>query len=469
MAKVLIIDDDRYVAELMQLVITGAGHEAVFALSLEEGLNMLAAGRHDIVFLDVQLPDGSGLKALSQIKKKPSPPEVIIITGRADPDGAELAVRNDAWDYIVKPLSREAILLPLKRALQYRETKTNRQTAKFFKRENIIGGSRQINNCLELVAHGTDSDAGVLITGETGSGKELFAAAIHANSRRSSHPFIIVDCAALPATLVESTLFGHRKGAFTGADRDHEGLIAQADGGTLFLDEIGELPISIQGAFLRVLQERCFRPVGARDEIASDFRLIAATNRSLDQMVNEGKFRQDLLFRIRSIVIGLPPLRDREGDIRLLSMHFMNDLCNRKGLPTKGFSPEIIEALGNYNWPGNVRELENCMRSMLAIAGDDPTLYPMHLPTYIRVKMARGVVEEQKELTKSPEVAEKPQPISGRLKDFREQVLSKAERKYLKNLMSMTQWKIQDACRISNLSRPRLYALLKKYAITRQD
>ncbi len=467
MAKILIIDDDRYVAEMMALVVAGVGHEAIYALSLRDGLDKLSVDRYDIVFLDVQLPDGSGLNALTQIRKQPSPPEVIIITGRADPDGAELAVRNDAWDYIAKPLSREAVLLPLKRALQYRETKSARQTPRLFKRESIIGSSKQIDGCLELVALAADSDAGVLITGETGSGKELFAAAIHANSRRHRGSFMIVDCAALPENLVESTLFGHRRGAFTGADRDQGGLIEQADGGTLFLDEIGELPLGLQKAFLRVLQERRFRPVGGKDEVSSDFRLIAATNRNLDQMVNSGKFRQDLLYRVRSIVVSLPPLRERKEDIRQLAMHFVNDACNRKGLSTKGFSPEFIEALGKYRWPGNVRELENCMRSILAVAGDDPILYPKHLPTYIRVKMARGSVATPKETENPPEVMTPPIRLDSRFKDFREKALKDAEQRYLKHLMAMTQWNIPDACSISGLSRPRLYALLNKYEITR--
>lgn len=468
MANILIIDDDQAICTALEKVMKRMDHDVVYALTLKDGLYEISSLSFDVVFLDVRLPDGNGLDALPAIREISSPPEVIIITGEGDPDGAELAIKSDAWDYIEKPLSLEAITLPLKRALEYRKAKKTKKPLTAFKREGIIGNCKKIRRCFDLVARAAESDTPVLITGDTGTGKELFAGAIHDNSVRKNKNFVIVDCAALPEALVESTLFGHKKGAFTGADRDYEGLLKQADGGTLFLDEIGELPLSVQKTFLRVLQEHRFRPLGEVRETKSGFRLIVATNRNLDQMVLAGKFRQDLLYRIQSIVIELPPLKDRKEDVSELAMYFMNKFCTSKGIATKGFSPEFIESLTTYAWPGNVRELENCMKSVFAEARDDPILYPWHFPTHIRSKLARKSVRKKTSMASSPSSIESPPSIPERFRDFRETVVSEAEKQYLENLMSHTQWNIKEACRISDLSRPRLYALLKKHHIARE-
>lgn len=468
MANILIIDDDKSICTALAKVMERMDHEVVYALTLKEGIYEVSSLAFDVVFLDVRLPDGNGLDALPKIKEISSPPEVIIITGEGDPDGAELAIKSDAWDYIEKPLSFEAITLPLKRALEYRKAKKTKKSLTAFKREGIIGNSKKIKNCFELVARAAESDTTVLITGETGTGKELFAGAIHDNSVRKQKNFVIVDCAALPETLVESTLFGHKKGAFTGADRDYEGLLKQADGGTLFLDEIGELPLSVQKTFLRVLQEHRFRPVGDVKEVKSDFRLIVATNRNLGQMVQKGKFRQDLLYRIQSIVIELPPLKQRKEDIGELAIYFMNKLCISKGIATKGFSPEFIESLTSYAWPGNVREMENCMKSIFSEADDDPILYPWHFPMHIRTQLARMSVRKKASISISPAPIEIPSSVPEKFKDFREMALSEAGKRYLQNLMSHTQGNIKEACRISDLSRSRLYALLKKHDISRE-
>jgi two-component system NtrC family response regulator len=467
MADILIIDDDRSICKALEGVVRRMGHKAAYAVTLKEGLHMLSLNLYDVVFLDVRLPDGSGLDALPEIRRVPISPEVIIITGEGDPDGAELAIKCGAWDYIEKPFSIETMSLPLKRALQYQEEKRIKKSSYAINREHIIGDSSQIKHCFDLLAQAAQSDASVLITGETGTGKELFANAIHENSVRSSQKFVVVDCGAMPKTLVESVLFGHEKGAFTGADRASEGLVKQADGGTLFLDEVGELPMSIQRSFLRVLQERRFRPVGGRRETESDFRLITATHRDLDHAVQYGKFRQDLLFRIRSIVIELPPLRERVKDIKQLAMHFMTKFCDRYEIATKGFSPEFNEVLSEYAWPGNVRELDSCLKSILTTAGDSPTLYARHLPTYIRAKMARESVGKKDKIARGQEIRDSRAVTLEKFKDFRAMTIEEAEKAYLRNLMSLTQWNIPSACQMSGLSRPRLYALLKKHEITR--
>ena len=464
MAHVLIIDDDQMIGETLSLRIMNLGHSAASAATLNEGLRKIQQEAFDLVFLDVRLPDGNGLDALAKIKEAPSSPEVIIITGVGDPDGAELAVKGGAWDYIQKPFSKQEIILQLSRALEYRE-KSRQKPPVLLKRDNIIGSSARLTAHLESLAQAANSNVNTLITGESGTGKELFARAIHENSARARKNFVVVDCAALPENLVENVLFGHKKGAFTGADKNEEGLVRHADGGTLFLDEVGELPLSIQKKFLRVLQEHKFRLVGSQQEISSDFRLIAATNRSLEHMAQAGQFRQDLLYRLRALTIELSPLRERRADIRELTLHHISRICARKGVEVKGFSPEFIEALEAYDWPGNVRELINTLERIIAAEPGTSILYPQHLSERIRIKIARtklGPKVQQQE-----QKSFKPSETFPTLKEAREQTLSQIEKQYLQELMQAAEGDIQEICRISGLRRARLYELLKKYNISR--
>jgi len=463
MAGILIIDDDPLVSASIGEVVARSGHATVLAASLDEALRQLRSRDFDLVFCDVRMPDGSGLSLLPSIRAARSSPEVIIITGYGDPDGAELAIKQGAWDYVEKPLSVQDLSLTVERALQYRAQKQAARPVAL-KREGILGEGARISACLDLLAQAAATEANVLITGETGTGKELFALAIHKNSGRAERNFVVVDCAALPETLVESTLFGHLRGAFTGADKPRDGLVKQADGGTLFLDEVGELPQSVQKAFLRVLQERRFRPVGGGAEVSSDFRLIAATNRRLEDMVKAGTFREDLLFRLRTIVLDLPPLRDCREYIKDLAVHYVVKFCERSDLPLKSISPEFFRALLAYEWPGNVRELIQALEKAVVSARDEPVLIPRHLPEHIRVQLARTAVSRGRD-EEAPAAAEAPEPGSVSLSAFREMELAKLETGYLVGLMRQTGGDIGEACRISGLSRSRLYALLKKYRI----
>jgi two-component system NtrC family response regulator len=467
MANILIIDDDEMLCDMMTTMVSQMGHSATFANTLKDGLKKASSEEFDVVFLDVRMPDGNGLDILPAIRETFSSPEVIIITGFGDPDGAELAIKNGAWDYIEKPSSIKAMTLPFIRALQYREEKKTRKPPVALKREGIIGSSSKMRTCIDLLAQAAKSDANVLITGETGTGKELFAWAIHNNSHRANKNFVVVDCAALPETLVESMLFGYEKGAFTGADKTQDGLILQADGGTLFLDEVGELPLSIQSAFLRVLQEHRFRPISGKGEIESDFRLVAATNRDLDQMVKQGLFRKELLFRIQSFTIELPPLREYPEDIKEIAIYHMAKICERYGTGTKGFSPEFLEALTSYDWPGNVRELVNTLERAIAAARQDPILFPKHLPTHIRIQVARASIGKGTSSKGGLRGSAATFEVLPNLRDFREAAISEAEQRYLHDLMSVTGGNIKEACQISGLSRPRLYALLKKHNLSR--
>ncbi len=465
MSDILIIDDDEFVGESISSLVRQLGHKAVYSPTLADGLSRARTEPFDLVFLDVRLPDGSGLDILPQLRATGSCPEIIILTGFGDPDGAELAIRNGAWDYIEKPSSLQSIKLPLLRALEYRKEKKEDRARVSLKRPGIIGNCQKIGGCLDLLAEASGSDVNVLITGETGTGKELFASAIHRNSDRALRNFVVVDCAALPETLVESVLFGHKKGAFTGADKSEDGLVKQADRGTLFLDEIGELSMSIQKSFLRVLQERRFRPVGEAREIPSDFRLVAATNRDLEAMAKEGRFRSDLLFRLRTLVINLPPLRECPEDIQDLTVYYVNKLCERFGREVKGYSPEFMEVLRSYAWPGNVRELIQALEKALVSAKDDPILYPRHLPDHVRIQVAQNVLRRKTDAGDSSAADVQGFSPTLPLQEVRDAAIFEAERKYFRDILGHTAGNVTEACRISGLSRSRFYSLLKKYRL----
>jgi two-component system NtrC family response regulator len=468
MARILIIDDEETVAHSLMLVARRSGHDCLCESTLALGLLRAQAVPVDLVFLDVRLPDGNGLEMLPRLAQTPSRPEIIIMTGFGDPLGAELAINSGAWDYIEKGSSVKDITLSMARALEYRKQKTtllSQQKVVALKREKIIGNSAELTACLDQVARAAGSEASVLITGETGSGKELFARAVHLNSKRSDRQFVVADCASLPETLVESLLFGHEKGAFTGADKSAAGIFSEADGGTLFLDEVGELPLAMQKAFLRVLQERRFRPVGGHRELESDFRLVAATNKNLNQMVQAGQFRSDLLFRLSSFVIELPCLRARKDDIKELARYYMDYFCDRYALSPKGSCPEFLETLLAYGWPGNVREFINTMERTVLEAREEPVLFAQHLPTPIRAQVAQsGVRHHDLEPLKEPAI---PSGVLPTLNDFRETVYTQAEGKYLLELMKVAGKDLPAACRISGLSQSRLYALLKSHDLHR--
>ena len=462
-ANILIIDDDKGMAYTLMRMAQEEGYHAHVAPNLSQGLPLVAAGDYDVLFLDVRLPDGSGIDVIPEIQSIAFPPEIIIITAYSDKGGAQTALKSGVWDYIEKPARIDALKLSLKRALQYRSQKKTLEKPLSAERKGIIGDSSKFLMCITLMAHVARSDGNVVISGETGTGKELFAKAIHRNSGRSSQPFVVVDCAAFPKNLAESILFGHVKGSFTGANSDRVGLIKAADGGTLFLDEVGELPLSLQKTFLRVLQERCFRPVGSKNEVKSNFRLVSATNRDLSANVDEGRFRQDLLFRLRTFVIDLPALRERSEDIRAIVNYHASRFCRHSGQKLRTVSEEVFTILKQYHWPGNVRELVSTLESALALESSCPTLYPKHLPEYIRSHsiavsdQISGKISANRDFTVD---------LSGKLptmKAYRKQATATAEKRYIDKLIELSGNDIEAACKISGLKRARLYELMKKY------
>ena len=464
--SILIIDDDQDLSYALSRATERLGCCSSSVGTIHDALEITAKQEFDAIFLDVQLPDGNGLDIISNLMSQPVKPELIIITGNGDPDGAELAISNGAWDYVEKGDSIHVIMKTLSNALEYR-----RDTFSYHKvrqvqclhREDIIGESHAIMRSLQQVADLASSDVNILITGETGTGKELFARALHNNSPRKNEPFVVVDCASLPEHLVESILFGHKKGTFTGATQDKEGLVIQATNGTLFLDEVGELPLSVQKAFLRVLQERKIRPIGDTREIPCNFRLISATNRDIEAMQEDHTFRQDLAYRIRSAEISLPPLRERTEDIRMLIDHYATIFFKRQGCPSKPVCQNVLTALQEYDWPGNVRELVNTVEYMVSTSYHDSRIFIKHLPATFRSKLVRQRIAPQPEEYRGSFSYEANDDALPTMQEHRTAVVEKAEQTYLTQLLSATKGSIKKAVDLSGLSQSRLYALLKKY------
>ncbi len=465
MAKILIVDDDPGICKALETMAKRNGHDAVCESSLADGVRKTCSEAFDLVFLDVGLPDGNGLEALPQIMASDSQPEVIIMTGAGDPDGAELAIDNGAWDYIQKPFSLKNMTLPFLRALKYRETKTSRPTPVNLVLDGIIGSHHRLKEVLDQLGLAAASNASVLISGATGTGKELLAKAVHNNSPRKNGNFVVLDCAALPETLVESMLFGHVKGAFTSAEKSRDGLIRQADKGTLFLDEVGEMPLSVQKAFLRVLETRRFRPIGAKDEAASNFRVVSSTNRDLDAMVEQKRFRSDLLFRLRSFHITLPALNGFKEDIKDLAVYHVHRICENYEEKAKGFSQDFFDTIVSYQWPGNIRELVNVMEQTYAASRYDPIIFARHLPKKIRIEVARQSVKTSTKKKGGQRDWEQAGQILRPLAEMRDAIVCRFEQEYLQTLMAQTDGNIKSACQVAGMSRSRLYELLKRHQI----
>jgi two-component system NtrC family response regulator len=477
--KVLIVEDDPSFREALLRRLKAAGYDGRGAASVREGLLAAQEFEPAVICLDVNLPDGNGVEAVGTFAESPGHPEVLVLTGAATPDGAEQAIRSGAWDYLAKAEALEELDGAIKRAVDY-HAQQGLAVPRALDLGKMVGRSPAMKALYDKLAQAASCEAKVLVTGESGTGKELAAWAIHSNSRRREKSFVVVDCAALPEDLVESMLFGHRKGSFTGAVESRVGLVEQADGGTLFLDEVAELPLGVQKAFLRTLQEKRFRPVGGDREVRSDFRLVAATNRDLDQMVAEGTFRADLLFRLRALHIKLPALRERGDDIREIAHDAVNRICDREqgGDGAKGLSPEFLQALARYPWPGNVRELLNACEQAVAAAWNHPALQPVHLPLEVRARVVRaGIAAPQPEplAERQPFV---PAVVHGEPPSGNGEALSPlatleehrhaSTQHYLEDLLRTTRADVTEACRISGLSRSRFYALLKEHGLARK-
>jgi len=373
---ILVVDDDRAHRTMLRTLLSGWGyliHEA------DDGETAIAAVRNqpfDLILMDIRMLKVSGLEALVEIKAFNPAIPVMIMTAYASLETAVEAVKKGAYDYLPKPLDFDELRLKMERAMEHRQLKEENVLLKEslgsrFDRRNLIGSSPVMVRLLDTVAQVAPSEATVLITGESGTGKEMIAGAIHFNSRRREGPFVKINCAAITETLLESELFGHEKGAFTGADRRKEGKFRQADGGTIFLDEVSEMSLAMQVKLLRVLQEREITRVGGDEAIKVDVRVIAATNRDLAEAIGAGRFREDLFYRLNVVTLLAPSLRERPEDIPILAQHFLDHFARKNRKPIKGFSPQAMDRLVRYPWPGNVRELMNAVERGVVLSRSD--------------------------------------------------------------------------------------------------
>jgi len=385
--RVLIVDDDPSMCELLVTRLTRRGFKVTSESSAESALDYLTDADVDVVVSDVNMPSVDGIELCRQIAtNRPNVP-VIVVTAFGSLETAVSAIRAGAYDYITKPFEIDVLLLSLERALHHRslleEVSRLRQAAAAERPPQIVGECSAIKRVFTMIGRVAKSTASVLISGESGTGKELVARALHDQSERKGGPFVAINCAAMPETLLESELFGHEKGAFTDAKSRKAGLFVQAHGGTLFLDEIGDMPLGLQPKLLRALEERSVRPVGGTVEVPFDVRLVAATNRDLEQASEEGRFREDLFYRINVVQIAMPPLRARGRDVLLLAQQFLEQFSRRENKQIVGISSKAAERLLTYTWPGNVRELKNCVERAVALAQFDKIM-PEDLPEKVR-------------------------------------------------------------------------------------
>jgi DNA-binding NtrC family response regulator len=454
--RILAIDDEPAMTELLSTLLGQAGYDVETAASGAAGRERFEVWRTDVAIVDLLLPDADGLELLKQFRQVEPDAEVIVLSGHATVPKAVEAMRAGAHSFMEKPVDPGALLTWVERALERRQLMgeneaLKRQLEDRFQYGNVVGKSRKMHEVLELVQSVAASDANVLIGGENGTGKELIANALHANSKRARRPFIKINCAAIPKDLIESELFGYRKGAFTGALTDREGLFEMAEGGSLLLDEIAEMPTYLQTKLLRVLQEREYRPIGSDRVVRVDFRLICATNADIKAALQEGRFREDLYFRINTIALRVPPLRERTEDIPLLCEHFLAKYRERHERNVKGIAPAAYHLLLRHPWPGNVRELENAIeRGVLVAKGAEITVND--LPESIRDAVAA--------------------PAPGGFVAPPHRTLAEIEKMTIQQTLERTGWNKQEAAQLLGLYRPTLYSKMKKHDIrdpTRQQ
>ena len=384
MPSILVVDDEKVVQESLLRWFGDDGYEVEVASGGKDALALLAARSFDVMLADIRMPGMDGLELLDRVKEGAPGTVVIIMTGYATVDYAVRALKHGAWDFVKKPFDPDDLSRLVEKALEHRglvaeNIKLKESLAEVSQFGDIVGESPGVQKTLELVRTVASTDSTVLILGESGTGKELIARAVHAASPRRYMPIVPVSCGALPDSLMESELFGHEKGAFTGAQYRRKGKLELSDGGTLFLDEVGEISKKTQVDLLRVLEDRTFTRLGGQQPIHTDFRVIAATHRNLEEMVQEGTFRQDLFYRLNVVTIPVPPLREREGDIPLLAMHFLRRLSNQMSRRFEEIEPEAMKVLCAHSWPGNVRELENALERALVV-GTPPVVQAKDLP-----------------------------------------------------------------------------------------
>jgi len=438
-AEVLLVDDDADLLQLLSIRLKGAGYRVTAVASAEAALAHLAIRRPQLVLSDVRLPGQDGLALFDAIRARHAALPVILLTAHGTiPDAVEATARG-VYTYLTKPFDGKALLDTIAKALALSAPSRAGALADEVWRAPIISRSACMAELLTDARMVAGSDASVLIRGESGSGKELLAQAIHQASARAARPFVAVNCSAIPEALLESELFGHMKGSFTGAVSDHRGLFQAAHGGTLFLDEIGDMPPALQVKLLRVLQERCVRPVGSNQTIAIDVRILSATHRDLEATMAEGQFREDLYYRLNVVSLNLPALRERREDIPLLANHFLGKLAEKYDKRLNGFAPDALKALVMNAWPGNVRQLYNVVEQVCAL-----TSTPLIPLTLVQRALRVATV-----------------PVLSYV-----QARERFEYDYLVGLLKLTDGNVADAARLAERNRTEFYRLLQRHALT---
>jgi len=463
--RVLILDDEPDMVENCTRILRRAGLKCLTATDPKEGLALVETERPDVLLTDVKMPGMDGLEVLRRARELDPTLPVIMITAFATIESAVEAIKEGAFDYLPKNFSVDQLTVTVERALKQRllheENRNLReQLQEAFGLENLVGRSPLMVQVFELIKKAARSEANILVMGESGTGKELVARAVHANSPRASHPFIPVDCASLPENLLESELFGHEKGAFTGAIRTKFGLMETADGGTLFLDEIAELPLGLQVKLLRALQERQIRRVGGTSVMDVDVRLVSATNRDLREAVAKGQFREELYYRVNVIEIRLPPLRDRLGDLKLLAHAFLKKYGQGR---FSGFDGDTLAVLEAYAWPGNVRELQNIIERACALA-DGERITTLDLPEHILAAGRRQEAQPGRAAGGGPS-----EPLTSGadlpLKEAKERWMHVLEGSYLRDLLERHGGNISAAAKAAGIDRKTFHRLIGKYQI----
>jgi DNA-binding NtrC family response regulator len=460
--RVLVIDDEEIVCQSCERVLTDAGHEVDCIMDSTGALKKASEGTYDVVVLDIMMPRISGLDILQTIKEEHPDIDVIMVTGLSQIETAVLSMKMGAFDYLSKPFDPDELVMVVDRALERRRLLRENLALKSevssrYRFENIVGASPKMQAVYRLVAKGAPTNSTVLIRGESGTGKELIARAIHYNSLRKDKPFVAVDCASLTETLLESELFGHVKGAFTGAISNKKGLFEVADGGTLFLDEIGNIPLSTQARLLRVVQEREFKPVGGTETRRTNVRLLTATNKDLKAMTADGTFREDLYYRINIFPVTIPPLRERKEDIPALAFHFLKIFAKELGRNVQQISVEAMELLVSHDWPGNVRELENTIHRALILAVDD-VIRQGHLVNLVEHEhgVPADVPSTNEELKKAR-------------KEVRGKSVERVERLFILEALRRNGWNVTRAASQTGMQRTNFQALMKKYNVHARD
>jgi DNA-binding NtrC family response regulator len=459
--KILIVEDEPNMRKTLSSILE---EEFIPILSeqAEEGLKILSRENISLVISDIKMPQMDGIQFLRQIRLKGYDIPVILITAYGSFDSAVEALRLGAYDYITKPFEPETVIYTVRRALEHKKlTEENVYLKKELERksgfEELVGDSECMRDVYALVEKVADSKVPVLLRGESGTGKELVAKAIHKRSRRKDKNFVVINCGALPETLLESEIFGHEKGAFTGADKRKLGIFEVANEGTIFLDEIGDLSLSVQMKLLRFLQSEEFIRVGGTAPLKVDVRIISATNKNLEKLIEEKKFRDDLYYRINTVSINIPPLRDRRDDIPLLITHFLKKYSEEDNLPIKKISGEALKIICEYCWRGNVRELENLIRAALVLSREN-TIKTQDLPLVIRQQDKTGpIIQEDNDI---------PSPQREENLSFK-RVREKAEKEYLSNILKETGGNISKAAKKAGLSRRHFYDKIKQYGINK--